>query len=234
MFENKSFLAIIPARSGSKGLKDKNIKLLNGKPMIAYTIEAAKKSGVFDDIIVSTDSKRYAEISKKYGADIPFLRPESLSSDIASSLEVLSYTLNRLKNQGKTYDFFMLLQPTSPLRNKVDILEAVKLIIETNSNSVISICKSEHSPRLMNTLDENMSMENFITSDSNKRRQELPKYYRLNGSIYLSKTETFLKTKRFYNKKSKAYIMDRINSLDVDDIVDFKIAECILKEVNNV
>jgi len=229
MYNNKRFLAIIPARSGSKGLKDKNIKELNGKPMIAYTIEAAKKSKIFDSIVISTDSQKYADISIEYGAEVPFLRPASLASDTSSSIDVIMHTIFELRKIGLKYDYFMLLQPTSPLRTEIHILEAIKLLFEKEANSIVSVCEVEHSPLLMNTLDESLSMEKFILQDANKRRQQLPKYYRLNGVIYLSDVKYFVEYKDFYKERSFAYIMDKERSIDIDDQLDFEVAKELIK-----
>ncbi|WP_407370245.1 cytidylyltransferase domain-containing protein [Carnobacterium sp.] len=230
MFRGKKIIAIIPARSGSKGLKDKNIKLLNGKSLIAYTIEAAKNAQIFDDIIVSTDSEKYAEIAKKYGASIPFLRPKSLASDTSASNDVIKFTINELEKKNITYDYFMLLQPTSPLRNKDDIVNALELLFEKNGKSIVSVCESEHSPYLMNQLNESLSMENFLLEHNNKRRQELTPFYRLNGAIYLCDVETYKINNSYYGEKSIAYIMDKIHSIDIDDEIDFKLAELLLKD----
>lgn len=231
MHNNKRFLAIIPARSGSKGLKDKNIKELNGKPLIAYTIGAAIESNVFDNIIVSTDSKVYEDIAKKCGAEVPFLRPDYLSTDEATTNDVVEYTIKELEKVGKNYDYFMILQPTSPLRKSEDILGAVKLLFEKNANSVVSVCEAEHSPLYMNTLDESLAMDDFLSKDIKTRRQELPKYYRLNGAIYICKISNFLKYKNFYGEKSHAYIMDKKRSIDIDDELDFILADYLMKIV---
>ncbi len=230
MYNNKKFLAIIPARSGSKGLKDKNIKQLNCKPMIAYTIEAAIKSNIFDNIFVSTDSQEYANISIEYGATVPFLRPEYLSTDTATTNDVIEYTIKELKKVEKEYDYLMILQPTSPLRESEDILGAVKLLFEKNANSIVSVCEAEHSPLYMNTLDESLSMDDFLPKNIKTRRQELPKYYRLNGAIYLCKVDYFLNYKDFYKEKSYAYVMDKERSVDIDDELDFIIAESLMKQ----
>ena len=228
MYNNKKIIAIIPARSGSKGLKDKNIKDLCGKPMLYYSIESAINSGIFDDIIVSTDSELYAELSIKYGASVPFIRPEFLSTDTAKTNDVIEYTIKKLIDNGNEYDFLMILQPTSPLRKKEDILGAVNLLFEKEANAVISVCESEHSPLYSNTLDASLSMEKFLPKYKDLRRQELPKYYRLNGAIYLAKVDYFLQYKDLYKSKSYAYIMDKKNSIDVDDELDFIIAEKLI------
>jgi len=227
LYNNKSFLAIIPARSGSKGLKDKNIKMLNGKPMIAYSIEAAKQSAVFDDIVVSTDSQIYADIAECYGASVPFLRPSYLSTDEALTKDVIIYTLNEIE---KEYDYFMILQPTSPLRKSEDIINAIQLLFNKNAISVVSVCEAEHSPLYMNILDNSLSLKGFLPKDVKTRRQDLPKYYRLNGAIYLCQVEHYLKFGDFYNDKSYAYIMDKMSSIDIDDELDFVIAESLLNK----
>ncbi|MGL5149167.1 MAG: cytidylyltransferase domain-containing protein [Clostridium sp.] len=222
-------LAIIPARSGSKGLPNKNIKLLNEKPLIGYTIEAAKETGICDTVFVSTDSIDYAEISKEFGAYVPFLRDISLAEDNSKISDTIIDILEKLENEGKKYDYFILLQPTSPLRDKNDIINAYKLLKEKNANSIISVCEAEHSPLWMNKLDENLSMDSFI-KDLNKNRQELKKYYRINGAIYLSKVDYYKKNRNFYENLSFAYIMSKENSVDIDTLLDFKFAEFLIKD----
>ncbi|MFW6029918.1 MAG: cytidylyltransferase domain-containing protein [Halanaerobiales bacterium] len=223
-------LAIIPARSGSKGLKDKNIKNLHGKPLIAYTIEVAIASGIFETIIVTTDSKEYADIAIQYGAEVPFLRSEELSSDTTSSKEVIIDAISKMNCRGYYYDYFMLLQPTSPLRTVENIKESYDLLVKRKANSVVSVCKVDHSPLLSNILDETLLLDNFLKKFNNKRRQDLPQYYRINGAIYLSKVDYYLKFQDFYKRNSIAYIMNKKESVDVDDIYDFKLAEILIKE----
>lgn len=234
MYKGKKILAIIPARSGSKGLKDKNIKLLNGKPLIAYTIEAAINSNVFEDIIVSTDSVKYADISKEYGADVPFLREESLASDIATTEAVVIDMIEKLKLMNKEYDYFVILQPTSPLRDSNNIKEAIDLLLDNDLKSVVSVSKAEHSLAIYNTLKEDLSLEGFLKKSDNKRRQELDTYYRINGAIYIIEINEYLISKNFYGERSRAYIMDNKDSIDIDNDLDFKIAELLLKDNNKV
>jgi CMP-N-acetylneuraminic acid synthetase len=229
MYNNKRFLAIIPARSGSKGLKDKNIKVMNGKPMLSYSIEAAAVSGIFDNIVVSTDSEEYADIARQYGASIPFLRPEFLAADTTTTNDVLEYTLNRLKEMKQEYDYFVLLQPTSPLRKAEDIVESAKLLFSKEAYTIVSVCEVDHSPLYMNVLNESLSMEDFLSKDIKTRRQDLQQYYRLNGAIYISEVNYFLKCKNFYGDKCYAYIMDKKRSIDIDDEIDFLIADTIMK-----
>ena len=223
-------IAIIPARSGSKGVKDKNIRELLGKPLLAYSIEAAEKSGCFDNIFVSTDDERYALIAEKYGADASFLRSEETSSDTADSWSVVREVIDRLKIQGKRYDNIMLLQPTSPLRTEQDIISSFDLMTLKNANAILSITEAEHSPLWCNTIEEDLCMDHFRNEKYAKYpRQMLPKYYRMNGAIYLLKTEELYKQKMFADK-CYAYIMPEERSIDIDTEMDCKIAELYLKE----
>lgn len=222
-------LAIIPARSGSKGLKNKNIKLLDGKPLIAYTIEAALKSEIFTDIIVSTDSKEYKDIAESYGAWVPFLRPKELSEDKTSTNDVIENVLMTLEKMGKIYNNFMILQPTSPLRDEVDIKAAFDLFINRHANSVVSMCECEHSPLLTTQLDDKKRLDGFLSDFNCSRRQDFNKFYRLNGAIYLVNADYFIQYRDFYNNNSYAYIMDLHRSVDIDDINDFNYAEFLIK-----
>jgi len=230
MFKGRRFLALIPARGGSKGLKDKNIRQLNNKPLLAYTIEAAKESRIFDRIIVSTDSEKIAAVALKYGAEVPFMRPKELATDTASSMDVLIYTIELLQESNDKYDYVALLQPTSPLRTSQDIVGAVNLLIEKNANSVVSVCKVEHSPLWSNTLPEDLSLKDFIRPEiRNLRRQDLPIFYRLNGAIYIVKVSYILESKDFFGQESYAYIMPVNRSVDIDTELDLVLAEVLLQ-----
>ena len=155
-------LAVITARSGSKGLKDKNIKLLEGKPLLVYSIEAARQSGKFDCIHVSTDSEKYAQIAREHGADVPFLRDAALATDTAGTWDVLRAVVQQYAAIGQQFDTITLLQPTSPLRDAADIKMAFEIFEEKNAQSVVSVCEAEHSPLLCNTLKEDQSMCGFV------------------------------------------------------------------------
>ena len=223
-------LAIIPARSGSKGLKDKNIKLLNGKPLIAYSIEAAAQSGIYSHILVSTDSEMYGEIAIKYGAEVPFYRSEENASDVASSWDVVKEVLRKYMEMGVEFDTFTLLQPTSPLRKTEDILNAYQIFKEKNATAVVSVCEMEHSPLWSNTLPEDNSLSGFLKSESNKQRQKLETFYRINGAIYMAKVKEFLKDTNLYRDNCYAYKMSAERSIDIDTELDFKIAETIINQ----
>lgn len=223
-------IAIIPARSGSKGLKDKNIRLLNGKPLLAYSIEAAIKSKCFDTIIVSTDSKKYAEIAKKYGAEVPFFRSKKNSSDKSSAWDAVKEVLNCYKKQKKEFDTFMYLQPTSPLRSSKDIKNAYKLYKDLKVNSIVSVCETEVSPLYCYHLPKDMLLSRVLNvKNENKPRQDVGNYYTMNGAIYLANVESFLKTNDIYKNKCYAYVMNKTSSIDIDDEIDLVVAEQLLK-----
>ncbi|WP_297438410.1 acylneuraminate cytidylyltransferase family protein [uncultured Clostridium sp.] len=229
MFKGKKILGIIPARSGSKELKDKNIKKLNNKHLIGYTVESAKRSGIFEKIIVSTDSKKYAKIAKGYGANIPFIRDVELSGDNVSTVDVILDCILKLEGMGEVYDYFILLQPTSPLRNEYDIVQAMELLISKKAKAVVSVCEVEHSSNLNIILDETKSMSGFMKDLKFVRRQDFKKEYRLNGAIYIASIEYYKKYKTFYEEDSFAYIMPKERSIDIDSLMDFKIAELYLE-----
>ena len=221
-------IAIIPARSGSKGLKDKNIKLLNGKPLMAYTIEAALKSEQFDDVMVSTDSEKYAEIAKSFGAKVPFLRSAETSTDKASSWDTVAEVLGRYAENGQTFETLCLLQPTSPFRTAEDIKNAYELYNSKADFAVISVCEAEHSPLWCGHLPESGEFLNFINEDAMKQRQAGEKFYRLNGAIYIVNCEKFKTDRYFYQSGSFAYIMPQERSIDIDTALDFKMAEFLI------
>ncbi len=232
MYKNKNILGLIPARGGSKGLPRKNIKPLLGKPLIAWTIEQALASRYLDRVVVSTDDKEIAEISKKYGADIPFMRPKELAEDDAKGIDVILHTIDWLKENDnrKQYDLIMLLQPTSPLRKSEDIDKAIELLFLKKAKAIVSVCEVDHHPLWTNTLPKNGCMKGFIKPEiMNKNRQELPVYYRLNGVIYLSYSYYIKQCNSFLGKETFAYIMPRGRSIDIDDEVDFKSAEILMK-----
>jgi len=223
-------IAVIPARSGSKGIKDKNIKLLNGKPLIAYTIEAAKRANVFEEIFVSTDSNQYAKIAREYGASTPFLRSATSASDQASSWEVVKETIENYRERGIEFDTVALLQPTSPLRGASDIINGYEIMSVKNANSVVSVCEVDHSPLWSNILPGDHSLVNFLRPELVRLpRQELPTHYRINGALYIVRSDYFMVSDNIYKEKSFAVIMSKENSIDIDDELDFRIAEALMK-----
>ncbi|MEL6255797.1 MAG: acylneuraminate cytidylyltransferase family protein [Bacteroidota bacterium] len=221
-------LAIIPARGGSKGLPGKNIKNLLGKPLIAWTIEAALKSSSLSRLIISTDDPKIAEIAISYGADCPFMRPEELATDSAKAIDTYIYTLDRLMSEsGIDIPNFMVLQPTSPLRTANDIDEAVELFKEKKADSVISYVEEAHPIGWHKYVNDEGKLEEVQIQNQLLNRQAHRKSYYPNGSIYVFSYE-LIKSGKYFSDNSYAYIMDRFRSVDVDVQDDFDYAEFLL------
>lgn len=226
----KKAIAVIPARAGSKGLIDKNIKMIAGLPLIAHTIIEAKKCSLFDVIHVSTDSKQYAEIASRYGADVPFLRSEEYSRDESSTWDAVKYVVEMYYKIGYEFEYICVLQPTSPLRDAEDICGAFRDMTEKDASCIVSVCQMEHSPFICGKLQDDLSMQSFFENDVwNVPRQELPVFYRINGAIYLLKKEALYK-ETIYDSKTYAYVMKKNKSIDIDEIDDFMIAELLLRQ----
>lgn len=223
---NKTFLAIIPARGGSKRLPRKNILDLCGKPLISWSIEAALKSKYISKVVVSSDDEEILNISSNFGADI-IKRPYELANDTATTFDTVKHTIDNFEN----YDYIVLLQPTSPLRNEKHIDEAIELLEEKQADAIVSVCEMDHSPLWSNTLPKDGNMNNFLRDEVlNKRSQDLEKYYRVNGAIYICKTDKLLENKSFFLKDNIfAYIMDRKSSIDIDEEIDFLFAERVIE-----
>ncbi len=231
----KTFLSIIPARGGSKRLSNKNIKDLCNKPLIVWTIDASLKSKYITNTLVSTDSKKIHEIASKSGAEVPFLRPSKLARDDAKSINVVRHAVMYYKEHfNKEFDYVILLQPTSPLRTQEDIDLAIELLINKNADAVVSVCEMEHSPIWSNKLDETLSMKNFLKKEFiNKCSQDLEKYYRLNGAIYICKTNLLLSQDTFFiDDNIYAFKMSQESSVDIDTELDFLIAQTIIEKNN--
>ncbi|MBR1852965.1 MAG: acylneuraminate cytidylyltransferase family protein [Lachnospiraceae bacterium] len=221
-------LAIIPARAGSKGLPDKNIKMLNGKPLMQYSIEAALRSGCFDKVMVSTDSEKYAEIAKKAGAEVPFLRSAFTSTDQASSWDMVTEVLDGYEKAGVKFDTFCLLQPTSPMRTAEDIEKAYAILKEKKAFAVVSMTELEHPLSWCGLLGEGDSLDGFIKQSGTAQRQAQKKYYRPNGAIYIASVPEFRRDHFLYREGAFAYIMSKERSIDIDTEFDFKMAEFMI------
>lgn len=215
-------IAIIPARSGSKGLPNKNILMLLDKPLIAYTIEAAIKSNEFQKVIVSTDSLEYKEISEKYGAEV-ILRDDYLSNDKATSFMVIEDVLKKIKIES--LDYFMLLQPTSPFRDEKHIIDSIKEFEKEYSSLdfLVSMTESSKSADLIKRIGNDKTLKNYDLDYSNYRRQDGKEYYP-NGAIFIGKVDKYLEKKHFFGEKTLAYFMNKEDSIDIDDRLDFEIA----------
>ena len=230
-------IAVILARSGSKGLPHKNIRELNGHPLMAYTIKAALDSNMFDKVMVSTDSEEYAEIARKYGAEVPFLRSAETSGDRASSWSAVMEVLKQYETDlGETFDVVGLLQVTSPLRTGEHIREAFQTMEEKGANSVYSVCETEFPLALCKIVPESMCMndaQNAVLVDPHMylARQLLPITCRINGAIYLYKTDALFSDAYMYETKCYGYMMGKIPSIDVDDVEDFTMVEALFKHL---
>ena len=214
-------LAIIPARKGSKGVPSKNTKLLYNKPLIAWTIEAAQKSKYIDEINISTDCLKVKDIAKSYNIDIHKLRPDNLSTDSTSSDDVIIYELNKTED----FDIVCMLQPTSPLRDFEDIDSAFKEFFKAMANSMVSVSKNLHPPYWSFRINGSYLESLFPNKNINKRRQELPETYMLNGAIYIAKIDFYKKNKSFLSSQTVPYLMAENKSIDIDSIEDFLLAE---------
>ena len=223
----KNVLAVIPARGGSKGLKNKNIKVIKGKPLISWTIDAALKSKYIDKVIVSTDSKKIEKISKEYGASVPFLRPKDLAEDATSSIDVMLHAVEHFPE----YKYIIMLQPTSPLRKCSHIDQAFELFLKSNMDSCVSVTKDKKTPFWSYFMtNENSLITLFPNKEIPSRRQEIISTYHLNGAIYISSILNLKEKKSFITEKTFGYEMSEEVSIDIDDIDEFRVASRLLKK----
>ena len=251
MIQNRTILAMIPARGGSKGIKDKNITPLAGKPLITYTIEAALKSRYIDRVVVSTDSEKIAKVARNAGADVPFLRPAELASDTAKSIDAVLHCIQVC--QG---DIFLLLQPTSPLRTAEDIDAAIETFIAHGEKGLCSVNEIGDHPILTRTMDGERNLQPLLhyetagdkgdgsechlgvqvtfgtvpfVTNSTVRRQDMPAFYHVNGAIYINRIDEINRDTSF-NDNPVGYVMPRQRSVDIDTAEDLKLAEVFLNE----
>ena len=235
MIDGKRILGLITARVGSKRLPGKNIIDLAGKPLIAWTVEAALNSRYIDRVIVSTDDADISAVSSKYGAEVPFIRPPEISGDFATSIEVIRHALENLEKLEDCYEFVMLLQPTSPFRTSKDIDNAVELMVDKNADSIVGVAPINHPVEWVNTLPKNLSMKEFIEPKfSSMRSQDFSRKYRINGAIYLNRISILLKTNSLFScGNSYAYVMTEETSIDIDNRLDFVVANALMVELNS-
>ncbi len=229
MIENKKVLAIIPARGGSKGIPKKNIKAVSGKPLINYTIEAAKECKYIDKVIVSTDDKEIAEVSMRAGAIVPFLRPDELATDEAKTIDVVLHAVEFYERKAERYDIIVLLQPTSPLRTGEDIQKALEYFIRKGEKSVVSISEVDDHPLLIRQFGEDSELVKLLDEDSTVRRQDMKKYYRINGAIYINSMSE-LNENTSFNDNMMGYVLAKEHSIDVDNPEDLVMAEYFLSK----
>ena len=228
----KKILTLITARGGSKGIPKKNIKILNRKPLIQYTIEAAVKSKYTDEIILSSDCEEIIRISKNLGIKVPFIRPKKLAQDKSKQEDAILHAMNWIeKNNGK-FDYILVLVPTTPLRDSKELDKCIEYFLKMKkAKAVFSVCECGHHPLQANKLPKDLSMKKFVKKKYKwMNRQELPIYYQLSGSICISEWNHFKKKKSFLTDQTYAFITSRKKALDIDNIEDFKLAEVLLSE----
>jgi len=233
MIKDKSILAVILARGRSKGIPGKNIKPLAGKPLIAWTIEAARNSQYIDRVVVSTDSDEIAGVSETWGARAPFRRPAELATDDAPRDPAIVHAITWLaENENQKNDMIVFLQPTTPLRTHRHIDEAIeKFVADKQARSLVSVKEAVDSPYWMRVISGRGYLENFVQTEKEYvRRQDLPKVYSLNGAVYIAYTDVFLEEKSFYVRNTAYYLMDALSSIDIDEKIDFDLAELIIRQ----
>lgn len=226
-------IVIIPARGGSKGLPGKNIKLLNGKPLIAHTIEYALKSKCIDRVIVTTDSKEIANVAIGFGAEVPFIRPAELATDTALAPDVYMHCIDFLqRKEDIQIEKFMVLLPTSPLRTSIDIDSAYEHFKEKNATTLVSVCEAEIPPSWYFSMDKDEKLANSCLEFNQVKlanRQNNNKYYVPNGAIYILDKNLLIKERTYYCENTIGFLMDREKSVDIDTALDFRLAELLLK-----
>lgn len=235
MYKNKKIIATILARGGSKGLPNKNIKPMLGKPLLAYTIDHAKSSQYLDEIVVSTDDKAIAKVANKFGIETPFLRPEELARDDSLSSDAVIHALDWFKKEGKEFDILVLLEPTSPLRKTTDIDDAIRLFVDNYEKADTLLCLGEIHSDTEHPIGAKKIEDGFIKSFiengmSYTRRQQLPKAFGIYGGIYISKVDVYRETKSFLTGKTIPYYVERWQEFEIDDYIDWVCVEAVMKD----
>lgn len=227
MINGRTVLGIIPARGGSKGVPQKNLRHLAGKPLVAWTIEEATKSKYVDRIILSSENQEVIKIAREWGCEVPFIRPRELASDDTPGIEPVIHAIGTIPEK---YDYVCLLQPTSPLREAVDIDSCIENCVLNDAPSCVSVVEAAEHPYWMYRISPRQALVSLFPDRNVTRRQDLPKVYALNGAVYVAKTEIILEEKTFLSEGTIGYVMKRGNSLDIDEEIDFVLAELLLKD----
>jgi len=231
MINNKRVLALVPARAGSKGLPGKNIRVMCGKPLIGWSIEQGLGSHYVDKVLVSTDDEEIASVAREYGASVPFLRPKELASDSASSMDVIFHAIDFLKKEGEHYDYLVLLEPTSPLREVQDIDGAIELCATGPIiTSVVGVAKVDSThPSFLYSIGNGRLKPMQGKQPTGLRRQDLEKdYYYLEGSVYVASISTLWKERSFYHDLTAPWIVDKYKAIEIDTVADFVIADALM------
>jgi CMP-N,N'-diacetyllegionaminic acid synthase len=226
MINNRKVLAIIPARGGSKGIPQKNIKEVAGKPLIAWTIEEAKKSRYIDRLILSSDDMDIINVAKQWNCEVPFVRPAEISQDDTPSNALILHAIENIPG----FDYIVLLQPTSPLRTVEDIDGCIEKCVFSSACACVSVAPTSKSPYWMYTLDSTHYMHPVLPAEKKAtRRQDLPETYSLNGAVYVGYIPWFIQTKTFVTSETQAYIMPIDRSFDIDSFLDLDICDFLLR-----
>jgi N-acylneuraminate cytidylyltransferase/CMP-N,N'-diacetyllegionaminic acid synthase len=226
---SSEILAIIPARAGSKGIPGKNLVCVGGKPLIAWTIDAAIRASSIARVVVTTDGEDIATIARDHGAEVPFLRPAYLAEDRTPGIDPILHAI-RWFEERENYvpSYVVMLQPTSPLRSSEDIEAAIQIALAREADAVVSVCESHHHPSWMKTIDDDGRLHDFFAPNSVHRRQDLQPVYVLNGAIYLGRRSVLNAQQTFYTDHTFAYIMPPERSLDIDTAWHMELAEILL------
>lgn len=223
MINEKSVLAIIPARGGSKGVPGKNIRNLAGKPLIAWTIEEAKKSKYIDRLILSSEDDEIIRVAKEYGCEAPFIRPVELACDDTPGIDPVIHAIGAIEEK---YDYVVLLQPTSPLRTVGDIDGCIKHCAENKVPACVTVTEAQQSPYWMYKIDEQMKIQPLLEYPGEiNRRQNLPRVYVLNGAVYVAESKFLIENESFVTPATVAYPMPAARAIDIDSELDFAICE---------
>lgn len=231
MINGKRVLGLVLARAGSKGLPGKNILPLRGRPLIAWSIAAGLASRYVDDVVVSTDGEEIAEVARQHGAEVPFLRPAHLASDTAASIDAVEHALAWLEHRGRRYDYLVLLEPTSPLRDSADIDLLLERMVATDALSAVTVCRSESQhPAFMYELGENSRLQPFLQRQpTSLRRQDINAVYFLDGNVYASEVGELRSRRSFYHQDTMGLEMPKWKATEIDDEVDLLIVDTLMR-----
>ena len=234
MYKGKKILGLIPARGGSKGIPSKNIIEIYGKPLIQYSIECAKGSKYLDRTIISTDDTKIKDVAVKCGGDVPFMRPPELALDTSKTIDAVVHAINWLKEHGEEYDYLVLLQNTVPLRKSWHIDEAIEKLFASDEKSLVSVTEVDENPVLMRTINADGTVHNLLNVNSTMRRQDFPKFYRVDGAIYIQQLDKDFGLNTSLNDGRLSYIIEERYSVDIDTYLDIRKIEYYLEqELNN-
>ena len=219
--------AIVPARGGSRGIPRKNLRPFRGRPLVCHAIDVARAAALVERVLVSTDDPEIADVARAAGAEAPFLRPAALAQDDTPTLPVLQHAVRWLEGSGTSVTAVVVLQPTSPLRTAREVDAAIRIFLETGADSVASVCEVDESPFWMQRLEGDRLVPFVPEGMAYLRRQDLPRLYRLNGAIYVTRRSVLMDTERVVGADTRALVMDRRQSVDIDDELDFQLAELV-------